>query len=60
MDRGPWTLFFGPPPKRDLIGVQSEDFEHDVTLKVSGDFHDLEQKERYCNWLLSVLNHTEQ
>lgn len=56
MDKGPWTLFYGPPPQRQLLGVISEDFERDVSLKVNGDFHDSEEKERYCNWLLSVLN----
>jgi hypothetical protein len=56
MDKGPWSLFYGPPPKRELLGVISEDFERDVVLKVSGDFTDHGEKERYCNWLLGVLN----
>jgi hypothetical protein len=56
MDKGPWSLFYGPPPKRELVGVISEDFERDVVLKVSGDFIDQGEKERYCNWLLGVLN----
>jgi hypothetical protein len=60
MDKGPWKLFYGLAPRRELIGLQSDDFEHDVTLKVSGDFYDLEQKERYCNWLAARLNAREQ
>jgi hypothetical protein len=56
MDKGPWELFFGKPPERKLLGVMSNDFHHDVVLRVDGDFENDEDKERYCNWLLTRLN----
>lgn len=58
MDRGPWTLYYGPPPQRKLLGVISDDFERDVALEVSGDFESQEEKERYCHWLIARLNKT--
>jgi hypothetical protein len=56
MDKGPWTLLYGALPDERLVGVISEDFKHDVALKVSGDFEDEAQMEAYCHWLLTVLN----
>jgi len=56
MDKGIWSLFYGAPPDEPLVGVISDDFEHDVALKVHGDFADDAQKEAYCRWLLTVLN----
>lgn len=53
MDSGPWSVFFGADGK--LIGVQSDDFEHDVHLVVRGDFSG-EQKLEYCEWLAESLN----
>lgn len=56
VDKGPWVLFNSGPPEMKLVGVISEDFEHDVVLQVNGDFESLEQRRKYCVWLLSILN----
>lgn len=60
MDKGPWELFHGPAPERRLVGVISQDFTYDTVLRVDGDFESDEEKERYCNWLLTRLNQREQ
>ena len=54
MDKGPWRLFYSQDT--DLLGVISDDFTHDVLLKVSGDFASKKQKKEYCNLLLERLN----
>jgi hypothetical protein len=36
--------------------VISDDFEHDVTLRISGDFADDAQRLAYAEWLCAVLN----
>lgn len=57
MDRGPWGLFYGDEkPARRVVGLISGDFDHDVVLRVDGDFGTEEHKEAYCRWLASVLN----
>jgi hypothetical protein len=48
-DRGPWKIV-----NADQIG--SDDFTHDVWLKVSGDFGGDEPRAAYMQWLCSVLN----
>lgn len=53
MDKGPWQLFYRQ--NGTLCGVSSDDFTHDVVLKVDGDFAEGD-KERYCNLLLAKLN----
>lgn len=53
MDSGPWNLFYGR--EGELIGVQSEDFTHDVYLRVYGDFAP-GGKGRYCERLARALN----
>lgn len=49
-DKGPWT------PSDDGRHIQSEDFEHDVTLRVSGDFATDEDRIAYTKWLAAKLN----
>jgi hypothetical protein len=55
MDKGPWGLFYGKRTD-ELLGLLSEDFEHDVFLEVNGDFVNPEQKKVYCEWLMAKLN----
>ena len=55
MDKGPWKLFHAMAGHK-LTGIISEDFEHDVLLRVSGDFENEEQMKHYCEWLATTLN----
>ena len=54
MDKGHWNLCSEPGGK--LVGVSSDDFEHDVLLRVDGDFESDQQKREYCVWLMRRLN----
>lgn len=54
MDNGPWTLCYDRAG--ELSGVESDDFEHDVALRVTGDFEGPEQLKAYCEWLANKLN----
>ena len=38
------------------VGVESDDFEHDVILFVNGDFYDLEQRKDYAREIAKRLN----
>lgn len=49
-DKGPWTA------SPDGRTIQSEDFTHDVTLRVSGDFADDTQRQQYSERLAEKLN----
>jgi hypothetical protein len=51
MDKGPWRLYFDV----SMFGVASDDFKHDVVLRVSGDFGG-EDKREYCELLATALN----
>ena len=53
-DKGPWSIFTAQDGT--LVGVISDDFEHDVVLRVDGDFEDAAQKTAYCEWLAAKLN----
>jgi len=53
MDKGPWQLFYRQ--NGTLCGVISDDFTHDVVLRVDGDFAEGD-KERYCRLLAAKLN----
>lgn len=59
MDKGPWSVFYGAPPERRLVGVISEDFDRDVVLRVDGDFADDAERLAYCKWLVAKLNTAE-
>lgn len=52
-DKGPWTVETGTD---DSIYLQSDDFTHDVSLKISGDFGDRTRKEAYAKFLAQVLS----
>lgn len=51
-DYGPWV------PSVDGRHIQSDDFEYDVTLKVSGDFADDNTRVQYTQALAAQLNLT--
>ena len=53
MDKGKWQLLYRQ--NGTLCGLISEDFTHDVSLTVNGDFAEGD-KERYCKLLAAKLN----
>jgi len=53
-DRGPWGI--RAEPEKETVVVFSEDFEHDVILRISGDFANYAQKVAYAEWLAKRLN----
>lgn len=54
IDKGPWRLAYSPGGS--VTGVQSEDFNLDVLLEVSGDFITSTHKMLYCEQLMAALN----
>lgn len=52
-DKGPWSAEVWKDGK---VVLQSDDFEHDVALIVSGDFESQEQKLSYAQALAVQLN----
>ena len=55
VDKGDWSLYYNQAGDK-LLGLQSDDFKHDVTLEVHGDFGGLEDKREYCELLETTLN----
>ena len=53
-DKGPWSIYTSQDGT--LVGVISDDFEHDVVLRVDGDFEGAAQRLAYCEWLAAKLN----
>ena len=51
-DRGPWYARF---TERGLM-IDSEDFTHDASLVVYGDFKDDRQRMRYAKYICKLLN----
>lgn len=49
-DKGPWTV-----SDNGKI-LYSEDFTHDVVLKIHGDFYGDEQRKRYADNIAAKLN----
>lgn len=49
MDNGPWRV-------NDVGNVESDDFTHDVTLQISGDFEDRDNRFAYARELCGRLN----
>lgn len=41
-----------------MVHIESEDFHHDVSLRVFGDFESVQQKEAYAKGLASKLNNS--
>lgn len=61
MDKGPWVarrLFerTGKDLKKNGWCVASDDFEHDVTLEIHGDFANDQWRKDYAEWLADRLN----
>lgn len=54
MDKGPWRVCKPVPGQK--WAVLSDDFKHDVMIYLTGDFADDDQRRRYCEWLVGVLN----
>ena len=53
MDKGPWEI------RKVLdraVFLESDDFDHDVSLKIIGDFEDEEGQNEYAQWLCDILN----
>ena len=55
MDKGPWQVAYEGLDFTRFC-VASDDFKHDVTLTVTGDFADNDELRRYCEWLRDTLN----
>lgn len=56
-DEGPWTVeVWQEPGKTPTVVVSSDDFRHDASLVVTGDFWDLEQKKAYAQLIADKLN----
>jgi hypothetical protein len=51
-DKGPWTVQLGGSGQ---VLLQSDDFTHDVTLTIHGDFADLDQRKAYGQELADTL-----
>lgn len=49
-DKGPWTV------SEDGRVIESDDFTHDVILRVTGDFYSDEQRKEYAENLAAKLN----
>ena len=49
-DSGPWTV------SDDGRTISSDDFTHDVLLRVSGDFYNDAQRKCYADQLAKILN----
>ena len=52
LDKGPWSVVHWG----DKVGLQSDDFMHDVVLYVTGDFYDIEQQLEYARLLAESMN----
>lgn len=52
-DRGPWKVTAWPDGR---VVLQSEDFKHDVSLVVNGDFDSREAKVTYAEALAAWMN----
>jgi len=49
-DKGPWVV------SEDGQAIESDDFTHDVILRVTGDFYNDEQRKAYAENLAMKLN----
>lgn len=55
LDKGPWSVVTTPLPEEGTY-LESDDFTHDVRLKISGDFGNIADRERYAFALAEALN----
>lgn len=51
-DKGPWEV----AESKGRVRLYSDDFTHDVSLEVNGDFSTIEGKIKYAQALAEVLN----
>lgn len=56
MDKGPWRVYVPIGNEPWGVFVESEDFEHDVRLEVTGDFATTSDHILYADWIAGVLN----
>ncbi len=49
-DKGPWIV------ESDGKSIRSDDFTHDVVLRITGDFYSDEQRKAYAENLAAKLN----
>ncbi len=52
-DAGPWKFDFS---EKGELALYSDDFNHDVMMRVSGDFGDKRNKEIYGEYICEILN----
>lgn len=55
-DKGPWSVEAHSSDDKQKIIIQSDDFNHDVWLYLSGDFATIEDKIAYAQGLADILN----
>ncbi len=55
LDKGPWIVVTTPPPETATY-LESDDFTHDVRMKIAGDFATVADRELYAFALAEVLN----
>lgn len=53
VDQGPWSVHID---RDNHILVISDDFTHDVTIDIRGDFRNSATKLRYAHFICSALN----
>ena len=56
LDKGPWEVEVDEELER--VWVASDDFTHDVWLKVTGDFLDFQERRVYAQDIVNRLNTT--
>lgn len=56
-EEGTWSVEVYPKPDGTNVYIASDDFHHDVMLRVGGDFADLNQKKAYAEEIAKRLNY---
>lgn len=51
-DKGPWEVV----ESKGRVSLYSDDFTHDISLEVNGDFSTIEGKIKYAQALAELLN----
>ena len=55
-EKGPWKVVQYTERKKQKLYIQSDDFTHDVALKIDGDFGTYEEKLEYAEELARRLS----
>lgn len=55
-ETGPWSVVDWSKDGTPKVGLQSDDFNHDVVLYINGDFWDHEQRLEYAHSLCARMN----